>query len=166
MAAAMLSSLAGIQMTHVPYKGATLALQDLVGGRLELMLDQIPSSIGFIRNGRLRALAVTPAKRTALLPDVPTLAESGVPGYEFTAWWMILAPAKTPASDRRALQRRAASSGARRVVSRATGELRRRSRAALDAAQNRRVPSARDRSAGRKIVKEANIKCNEQAPHG
>ena len=98
MAAAMLSSLAAIRTTHVPYKGATLALQDLVGGRLEFMLDQIPSSIGFIRNGRLRALAVTPAKRTPQLPEVPTLVESGVPGYDFTAWWMILAPAKTPAS--------------------------------------------------------------------
>ena len=97
MAAAMLSSLASIRTTHVPYKGATLALQDLVGGRLEYMLDQIPSSIGFIRNARLRALAVTPAKRTPQLAEVPTLAESGVPGYDFTAWWLILAPAKTPA---------------------------------------------------------------------
>ena len=96
MAAAMLSSLASIRTTHVPYKGATLALQDLVGGRLEYMLDQIPSSIGFIRNGRLRPLAVTPAKRTPQLAEVPTLAESGVPGYDFTAWWLILAPAKTP----------------------------------------------------------------------
>jgi tripartite-type tricarboxylate transporter receptor subunit TctC len=98
MAAAMLSSLASIRTTHVPYKGATLALQDLVGGRLEYMLDQIPSSIGFIRNGRLRALAVTPAKRTPQLAEVPTLAESGVPGYDFTAWWLILAPVKTPAA--------------------------------------------------------------------
>ena len=98
MAAAMLSSLASIRTTHVPYKGATLALQDLVGGRLEYMLDQIPSSIGFIRNGRLRPLAVTPAKRTPQLAEVPTLAESGVPGYDFTAWWLILAPAKTPAA--------------------------------------------------------------------
>ena len=98
MASAMLSSLASIRTTHVPYKGATLALQDLVGGRLEFMVDQIPSSIGFIRNGRLRALAVTPAKRTPQLAEVPTLAESGVPGYDFTAWWMIVAPAKTPAS--------------------------------------------------------------------
>ena len=98
MAAAMLSSLASIRTTHVPYKGATLALQDLVGGRLEFMVDQIPSSIGFIRSGRLRALAVTPAKRTPQLAEVPTLAESGVPGYDFTAWWLILAPAKTPAT--------------------------------------------------------------------
>lgn len=96
VAAAMLSSMAGIEMLHVPYKGATLALQDLIGGRLDLMLDQIPSSIGHLQSGRLRALAVTPAKRTPLLADVPTLAESGVPGYDFTAWWMLLAPAKTP----------------------------------------------------------------------
>jgi tripartite-type tricarboxylate transporter receptor subunit TctC len=122
MAAAMLSSLAGVRMTHVPYKGATLALQDLVGGRLELMLDQIPSSIGFIRNGRLRALAVTPAKRTPQLAEVPTLAESGVAGYDFTAWWLILAPAKTPAA----------------IVDRFNGELR---AAAGDAAFRERLTS-------------------------
>jgi len=96
VSAAMLASLTGIVMTHVPYKGAPLALQDLLGGRLELMIDQIPSSLGFIRNGRLRALAVSPATRTMQLPDTPTLAESGVPGYDFTAWWLFLAPAKTP----------------------------------------------------------------------
>lgn len=98
VAAAMFSSMAGVDMVHVPYKGATLALQDLVGGRLDLMLDQIPSSIGYIRSARLRALAVTPAKRTPQLADVPTLSEAGVPGYDFTAWWMFLAPAKTPAA--------------------------------------------------------------------
>jgi tripartite-type tricarboxylate transporter receptor subunit TctC len=97
VSAALLSSMTGIEMTHVPYKGAPVALLDLLGGRLDLMVDQILSSLGYISNGRLRALAVTPAKRTALLPHVPTLAESGVPGYEFTAWWMIAAPAKTPA---------------------------------------------------------------------
>ena len=96
VAMAQLSSMTGVQMTHVPYKGAGLALLDLVGGRLDLMIDQIPSSLGYVNSGRLRALAVTPAKRTQLLPDVPTLAESGVPGYEFTAWWMFVAPAKTP----------------------------------------------------------------------
>jgi tripartite-type tricarboxylate transporter receptor subunit TctC len=96
VAAALLSSMTGIQMTHVPYKGAPVALLDLLGGRLDLMVDQILNSMGYISSGRLRALAVTPAKRTALLPNVPTLAESGVPGYEFTAWWMFAAPAKTP----------------------------------------------------------------------
>jgi tripartite-type tricarboxylate transporter receptor subunit TctC len=96
VAAALLASMAGIEMTHVPYKGAPVALLDLVGGRLDLMLDQIPSSMGYVASGRLRPLAVTPAKRTAFLPNIPTLAESGVPGYEFTAWWMFAAPANTP----------------------------------------------------------------------
>lgn len=93
---ALFSNMTGVQMTHVPYKGAPVALLDLIGGRLDLMFDQILSSMGYISGGRLRPIAVTPAKRTALLPQVPTLAESGVPGYEFTAWWMIAAPAKTP----------------------------------------------------------------------
>jgi tripartite-type tricarboxylate transporter receptor subunit TctC len=96
VAVALFSSMTSVQMTHVPYKGAPVALLDLIGGRLDLIIDQIPSSIAYISSGRLRALAVTPAKRTALLPNVPTLSESGVPGYEFTAWWMFAAPAKTP----------------------------------------------------------------------
>lgn len=96
VAAEMLSTTVGIKMTHVPFKGAPLAVQDLVAGRLDLMLDQVVSSIGFIRAGRLRPLAVTPAKRTPQLPEIPTLAESGVPGYDFTAWFLFVAPAKTP----------------------------------------------------------------------
>jgi tripartite-type tricarboxylate transporter receptor subunit TctC len=97
VASALFANMTGVQMIHVPYKGSPVALLDLIGGRLDLMIDQIPSSMGYIANGRLRALAVTPAKRTALLPNVPTLGESGVPGYEFTAWWMFVAPARTPA---------------------------------------------------------------------
>src|SRR5688572_7038136 len=93
---ALFSSMTGTRMTHVPYKGAGVALLDLIGGRLDFMFDQIPSSIGYIQANRLRAIAVTPAKRTAALPEVPTLAESGVPGYEFTAWWMFATPAKVP----------------------------------------------------------------------
>lgn len=96
VSAAMFASMTGTKMTHVPYKGAPLAVQDLVGGRLDLMLDQVASSIQFIRAGRLRAIAVTPAKRTPQLPDIPTLAEAGVPGYDFTAWWLFVAPVKTP----------------------------------------------------------------------
>jgi tripartite-type tricarboxylate transporter receptor subunit TctC len=96
VAVALFSNMNGLQMTHVPYKGAPVALLDLIGGRLDMMIDQILSSLGYITAGRLRALAVTPAKRTALLPNVPTLAESGVPGYEFAAWWMFAVPAKTP----------------------------------------------------------------------
>ena len=93
---ALFQSMTGTRMTHVPYKGAGVALLDLIGGRLDFMFDQIPSSIGYIQSNRLRPLAVTPAKRTTLLPEVPTLAESGVPGYEFTAWWLFATPAKVP----------------------------------------------------------------------
>lgn len=97
MAAALLGQLAGIEMLHVPYKGAAPAVQDLVAGRVDVMLDPVISSGGFIKQGKLRALGVTTTKRTPQLHDQPTLAESGVPGYEFNAWFLVLAPAKTPA---------------------------------------------------------------------
>ncbi len=97
MAAALLAQLAGVEMLHVPYKGAAPAVQDLVAGRVDVMLDPVISSGGFIKQGKLRALGVTTAKRTPQLPDQPTLAEAGVPGYEFNAWFLIVAPAKTPA---------------------------------------------------------------------
>ena len=96
MAATLLQSLAGIEMLHVPYKGAAPAIQDLVAGRVEVMLDPAVSSSAFVKQGKLHALAVTTAKRTPLLPDLPTLAEAGVPGYEFNAWFILLTPAKTP----------------------------------------------------------------------
>ena len=96
MAAALLQSLAGIEMLHVPYKGAAPAVQDLVAGRVDVMLDPAVSSSAFVKQGKLRALAVTTSTRTPLLPDLPTLAEAGVPGYEFNAWFLLLAPAKTP----------------------------------------------------------------------
>ncbi len=97
MAAALLANLAGVEMLHVPYKGAAPAVQDLVAGRVDLMLDPTVSSGAFVKQGRLRALAVTTAKRTPLLPELPTIAEAGVPGYEFSAWFLLLAPARTPA---------------------------------------------------------------------
>jgi tripartite-type tricarboxylate transporter receptor subunit TctC len=97
MAAALFASLAGIEMLHVPYKGAAPAVQDLVAGRVDLMLDPTVSVGSFVKQGRVKALAVTTAKRTPLLPELPTLAEAGVPGYEFQAWFLLVAPAKTPA---------------------------------------------------------------------
>jgi tripartite-type tricarboxylate transporter receptor subunit TctC len=97
MAAALLGQLAGVEMLHIPYKGAAPAVQDLVAGRTDLMLDPTVSSGQFVKAGKLRALAVTTAKRTPILPDLPTMAEAGVPGYEFNAWFLLLAPKGTPA---------------------------------------------------------------------
>jgi len=86
----------GLQITHVPFRGAGPMLIEAVGGRLEVSVDNIPSSLGHIRDGRLRALAVTGHVRSAVLPDVPTLAETVVPGFEATAWFGMQAPARTP----------------------------------------------------------------------
>ena len=94
--AALMESLAGIDMLHVPYKGAAPALQDVMGGRVPVSVDIITSSIQLVKADKLRALAVTSAKRSPLLPEVPTVAEAGIPGYEFVAWYMLIAPAKTP----------------------------------------------------------------------
>ncbi len=94
--AAMLESMAGIDMLHVPYKGAAPALQDVMGDRVALSVDIITSSLPLVKGGKLHALATTGARRSPKLPDVPTVAEAGVPGYEFVSWYMLLAPAKTP----------------------------------------------------------------------
>ena len=88
--------LTGVQMTHVPYKGSAPALTDLVGGQVQLMFDNLPSSLAFIKAGKLRALAVTSKTRAAALPDVPTMVEAGVPDFEASSWFGILAPAGTP----------------------------------------------------------------------
>jgi tripartite-type tricarboxylate transporter receptor subunit TctC len=96
--AALIESMAGIDMLHVPYKGAAPALQDVMGGRIAMSVDIITSSVQLAKTGKLNALATTGARRSPLLPDVPTAAEAGLPGYEFTAWYMLLAPAKTPAA--------------------------------------------------------------------
>ena len=86
----------GVQMTHVPYKGSAPALQDLIGGQVQLMFDNLPPSLPQIKAGKLRALAVTSATRAPALPDVPTVAETGLPGFEASSWFGVLAPAGTP----------------------------------------------------------------------
>jgi tripartite-type tricarboxylate transporter receptor subunit TctC len=86
----------GAKMQHVPYRGGAPALTDLVGGQVRIMFDIIASSSGYIKAGRLRPLAVTSATRVPMLPDVPTLAESGLPGFEFTTWHGIAVAARTP----------------------------------------------------------------------
>jgi tripartite-type tricarboxylate transporter receptor subunit TctC len=96
MAGELFRQLSGTDITHVPYKGGAPALNDLLGGQIQLMFDTIPTALPYIKAGRLRALGVTTAKRTPSLPDVPTIAESGVPGYESVPWYTISAPAGTP----------------------------------------------------------------------
>ena len=96
MSGEMLKHLAGINMTHIPYKGSAPALTDLMGGQVMVMLDNIPSALPHIKSGKLRALATTGAKRDALLPELPTLAEAGVTGYESGVWFGLAVPAGTP----------------------------------------------------------------------
>ncbi|MES2530556.1 MAG: tripartite tricarboxylate transporter substrate binding protein [Pseudomonadota bacterium] len=89
--------LAQVSILHVPYRGGAAALTDLMGGQLDLMFDNLPTSLPHIAKGSLRPLAVTGTRRSPLLPDVPTMVEAGVPGYESTAWSGIFVPAGTPA---------------------------------------------------------------------
>lgn len=87
---------AGIDVVHVPYKGIPEALTDAVAGRVQFFMPSLSSVTGFIKDGRVRALAVSSTARVSSFPDIPTIAESGVPGYEWNAWTALLAPAKTP----------------------------------------------------------------------
>lgn len=96
-AAQMLKSMAGIQAMDVPYAGTPQAITDLLAGRLDFMITDISVTRPYIEAGKLRALAVTPRERVASLPDIPTLAQSGLPDYEFVAWGGLFAPAATPA---------------------------------------------------------------------
>lgn len=90
-------SMTKVDMVHVPYKGSAPAVTDLLGNQIGIMFDNMPSAIQHVRSGKLRPLAVTTAKRSPELPDVPTIAEAGVPGYEATSWFGLWAPAGTPA---------------------------------------------------------------------
>ena len=92
----LFKSMTGTFITHVPYRGSPQATQDLIGGQVDLMFDNLSSILPHIRSGRVRVLGVSGAQRSQALPDVPTIAEAGVPGYETTAWGGIVAPAGTP----------------------------------------------------------------------
>jgi tripartite-type tricarboxylate transporter receptor subunit TctC len=92
----LFKSMTGVNLLHIPYKGSAPAVTDLLAGQVNMMFDNIPSSLPHIKSGKLRALAVTGAKRSQLLPELPTIAEAGVPGYDSYVWFGVAAPAGTP----------------------------------------------------------------------
>jgi tripartite-type tricarboxylate transporter receptor subunit TctC len=96
LAAAMFTTMTGTEMVHVPYKGLSPALTDLLSGQVQLMFSSVVAILPHVKAGKLRALAVSSKERMALLPDLPTIAEAGVPGYQSSSWYGILAPAGTP----------------------------------------------------------------------
>ena len=96
LAGELFKTMAGIDMIHVPYKSAVAAGVDLIGGRVTMMFDNLPTAVPHVKAGRLRAIATTGAKRAPSLPDVPTMIESGFQGFVLTPWWGVFAPAHTP----------------------------------------------------------------------
>jgi tripartite-type tricarboxylate transporter receptor subunit TctC len=98
LAAEMFARMAGVEMTHVPYKGTGPVIPDLIANRVSVMINPMLALINYVKAGQLRAIAVTSGKRVSSMPDLPTVAESGVPGYEAIAWYMVLVPGKTPAA--------------------------------------------------------------------
>jgi tripartite-type tricarboxylate transporter receptor subunit TctC len=96
MAAENLTYSANIPATHVPYKGESAAINDLVSGQIDFMVGNLTAATGFAKAGQIKPIAVTSAKRVKQLPDVPTVAESGIPGFESTGWFGLVAPANTP----------------------------------------------------------------------
>ncbi len=96
VAVEMFKKMAGVGIVHVPYKGSAAAMTDLIGGQTHLMMDVIPSALPQVKAGKIRVLAVTGSKRVADLPDVPTVAESGLPGFDVSAWWGVMGPPGMP----------------------------------------------------------------------
>jgi tripartite-type tricarboxylate transporter receptor subunit TctC len=96
LAGELFKTMAGIEMTHVPYKGPALALTDIIGGRVDMIFSDPATVVTLIKEGRLRALAVSTPQRFPVLPDVPTVAEAGLPGFDASSWHMMIAPAGTP----------------------------------------------------------------------
>ena len=96
LAGELFNALAGVQMVHIPYKGGAPAMADLLAGQVQLMFDNLANALPQVKAGKLRALAVTTAQRSAFAPDLPTLAEAGVPGFDLTTWFGIFLPGNAP----------------------------------------------------------------------
>ena len=96
LSAELFKSMTGAYVVHIPYRGSAPALQDLIGGQIDMMFDNLPAALPHIKSGRVKVLAVASRKRSAMLPDVPAAAEAGLPNYEAYSWTALFAPAKTP----------------------------------------------------------------------
>jgi len=92
----LFNTMAGVKMQHIPYKGRAQAMPDLMGGRIQMIFDNMPSALPLVRSGELKAIAVTSAQRSAAAPEIPTIAESGLPGFEATSWFALLASPGVP----------------------------------------------------------------------
>ena len=92
----LFKTMTGIDMVHIPYKGRATAIPDVLGGRVTMMFDNMPSSLSLVREGKLRALGVTSSTRSPATPDIPTIAEAGLPGFDAVSWFALFAPANTP----------------------------------------------------------------------
>ena len=97
LAGELFNTTAGVKMVHIPYKGSAPAVVDLLAGQIQLMFDNLASALPHVKAGRLRAIAVTTAKRSSFVPELPTIAESGLPGFDVSTWFGLMAPAGTPA---------------------------------------------------------------------
>jgi tripartite-type tricarboxylate transporter receptor subunit TctC len=107
--AELFKTMAHVDIVHVPYKGNGPAMIDLISGQVQLSLPTIPSALPYVKTGKLRALGVTSKKRSSILPDVPSIAEAGLPGYDATSWYGVLGPAKLPAGIANVLQQNLAA---------------------------------------------------------
>jgi tripartite-type tricarboxylate transporter receptor subunit TctC len=92
----LFNTMAGVKMQHIPYKGRAQAIPDLLGGRIQMIFDNMPSALPLVKSGELKAIGVTSAKRSPAAPDIPTIAEAGLPGFEATSWFALYAPANLP----------------------------------------------------------------------
>jgi tripartite-type tricarboxylate transporter receptor subunit TctC len=96
MAGELFKAMAGVSILHVPYKGSSEARTDVLGGQVDMMFDAVPTMRDFIRSGKVKAIGTTGKARSAIMPDVPTISEAGVPGYETVIWLGVMAPKNTP----------------------------------------------------------------------
>jgi tripartite-type tricarboxylate transporter receptor subunit TctC len=156
LAMAMFNSLTGTKMVHVPYKGSVPATADLVAGHLQVGTPTLPAALPFERSGQLKVLAVTSARRWPTLPNIPTLAESGLPDYEVILWTGVMAPAGTPSDIIAMLHRETAATLALPEVKEALG----RQGAEINSAGPERFAATirSDLAKWTKVVKDADIK--------